>query len=74
MYFFSVWGSEPPEKAGEMLRWLATLNYRSIEERASEFLSDPALVGKNEEDEPKPAKNPKDAVYEVRTFYYLSIH
>ncbi|XP_075970520.1 sodium channel protein Nach-like isoform X1 [Anticarsia gemmatalis] len=65
-YIESVWGSEVPDKADEMLRWLATLSYRSIaDERAKEFLSDPALVGSNDEDEPKPAKDPKDAVFQI---------
>lgn len=48
-----------------MLRWLATLSYRSIAERAAEFLSDPTLVGKTDGDETAPAKHPKDAVFEV---------
>lgn len=48
-----------------MLRWLATLTYRSIEERAADFLSDTALVGKDDEDGPAVAKNPKDAVFQV---------
>lgn len=65
MYVISVWGSDPPEKAGEMLRWMATLSYRSIAEHASTYLSDPTLVGKTEEDAPAPVKNPKEAIFQV---------
>lgn len=49
-----------------MLRWLATLSYDSIAtSQANQFLTDPVLVGTNEDDVPQPAKDPKAAVFQV---------
>lgn len=47
-----------------MLKWLATLSYRSIEERISEFINDPALVGENN-NIPEPVKEPKQTIFKV---------
>ncbi|KOB74468.1 Uncharacterized protein OBRU01_09119 [Operophtera brumata] len=45
-YIETAYGPEPPDKAADMLRWLATLTYRSIEERAGEFVTDQDLVAR----------------------------
>lgn len=53
-----------------MLRWLATLSYQSIAARSSEFISNPDLVGKSQNDAPEPALQPKEAVFSVRLAIY----
>lgn len=60
-----VWGSDPPANAEKMLRWLATLSYQSIHDRASEFVNNPDLVGKAPNEGPEPAIKSKDAVFNV---------
>ncbi|XP_045493644.1 sodium channel protein Nach-like isoform X1 [Colias croceus] len=64
-YINTIWGSEPPAKAEEMLKWLSTLSYQSIAARASEFVKDPELVGKSDTDASIPALNPKEAVFSI---------
>ncbi|KAJ0179941.1 hypothetical protein K1T71_004532 [Dendrolimus kikuchii] len=64
-YIENIWGSEAPERAEEMLKWLATLSYRSIEERISEFINDPSLVGEMNGNVPEPAKDPKEAMFKI---------
>ncbi|XP_046960505.1 sodium channel protein Nach-like isoform X2 [Vanessa cardui] len=64
-YIENIWGSDPPAGAENMLRWLATLNYRSIAERTSEFVTYPELVGRGPNDGPEPALKPKDAVFNI---------
>ncbi|XP_037874750.1 sodium channel protein Nach [Bombyx mori] len=64
-YIESVWGSDPPERAAEMLQWLATLSYSSIAEHAAEYLAEPGLVGENENNVPEPARDSKEAVFKV---------
>lgn len=53
-----------------MLRWLASLSYRTISEQAGQYLTDPALVGKSDSDGLAPILNPKAAVFEVRAQQY----
>ncbi|CAH0727769.1 unnamed protein product, partial [Brenthis ino] len=64
-YIENIWGSEPPAKAEDMLRWLATLSYQSIAARSSEFTTKPDLVGRSQNDGPEPALKPKDAVLSI---------
>lgn len=69
--FYRTWGSEPPSHAADMLRWLASLSYQTISERAGQYLSEPELVGKSDTDGLEPALNPKAAVFEVRTCIFV---
>ncbi|XP_049865918.1 pickpocket protein 28-like isoform X2 [Pectinophora gossypiella] len=64
-YIERTWGSNPPARAADMLRWLTTLSYQSIAEQAPEFVTDNDLlaVGENEAGEPK--LNPRDAVFSI---------
>lgn len=62
---YSAYGPDPPEKAADMLRWLATLSYRTIEERALEFVSDQDLVARGITEVTDPAADPKEAVFKV---------
>ncbi|KAL4703487.1 hypothetical protein ACJJTC_014357 [Scirpophaga incertulas] len=64
-YIESVWGTDPPERAEAMLRWLATLSYQSIAEQASQFVSDLSLMDQGKTEPPAPLLNPKDAVFSV---------
>ncbi|XP_030023452.2 sodium channel protein Nach-like [Manduca sexta] len=64
-YIENVWGSDPPEQAADVLRWLTTLSYSSIVEHASEFTQYPELVGHSDHDAPALAKDPKDAVFKI---------
>lgn len=48
-----------------MLRWLATLNYRTIKERAAQFAGNADLIGQPSEPLSPPAADPKEAVYSV---------
>ncbi|XP_063379360.1 sodium channel protein Nach [Cydia fagiglandana] len=64
-YINTTWGETPPSHAADMLRWLATLSYRTIVERAKEFAIDPELVGRGSEVMSPPAADPKKAVYSI---------
>ncbi|XP_045764971.1 sodium channel protein Nach-like isoform X1 [Maniola jurtina] len=61
-YIAKIWESDPPSKAPDMLRWLATLSYESIASRTSEFVSDHDLI---ENDLTEPFLQPKDAVFSI---------
>ncbi|CAG9560390.1 unnamed protein product [Danaus chrysippus] len=64
-YVEKLWGDEPPENATDMLRWLATLSYKTIASQASQFVNNRNLVGGTEFDIPEPALKPKDAVFSI---------
>ncbi|XP_063531962.1 sodium channel protein Nach [Cydia strobilella] len=64
-YINTTWGDTPPSHAGDMLRWLTTLSFRTIVERAKEFANDPELVGRGSEEMSPPAADPKKAVYSI---------
>lgn len=53
----------PPANTAEMLRWLATLNYRSISEKALEFVNNPNFQELS--DAGGKIFDPKEAVFAV---------
>lgn len=67
----SIWGSDPPERVAEMLRWLATLSYHNIAEFASEYVNDPHLMGPLNDEVPPPLTNPKEAVFSVSLIMFI---
>lgn len=66
-----IWGSEPPSRAADMLRWLASLSYNTIADQAGEYLTNTELFGKSDSEGPTPVLNPKDAVFAVRDQYCI---
>ncbi|XP_053602844.1 sodium channel protein Nach [Plodia interpunctella] len=61
-YITNTWGEESPERAADMLRWLATLSYHTMGE-VSEYLEDENLVGKSGAE--APGINQKEAVFSI---------
>lgn len=72
--FFRIWGSEPPSRAADMLRWLASLSYNTIAEQAAVYLTDSELFGKSDTEGVAAALNPKEAVFTVSAQCHLCIY
>lgn len=64
-FLCSTWGSNPPARAADMLRWLTTLSYQAIAEQASLYLADSELL---EGGDKEPMINPRDAVFSVSLY------
>lgn len=55
-----TWGSIPPDGAAQMLRWLATLSYRSLADHVSKYIGDRELIEPFSTEEA-----PREAVFAV---------